>query len=150
MPSYNKTILAGNLTRNPEVKYTSKGTAIADFGLAINRTWKDESGQTKEEVTFVDITAYGRTAEVIGEHLKKGRPILVEGRLKLDQWEKDGRKYSKLKVICESFQFLDSNGTKRGESRPGEAGGTGADRKIDKEDVPKTGGAESNESDVPF
>src|SRR5512138_1837499 len=87
MASFNQVILVGNLTRDPELRYTPKGTAIAEFGLAINRTWKDESGETKEEVTFVDINAFGRQAEVIGQYLKKGRPVLVEGRLKLDTWE---------------------------------------------------------------
>src|SRR5256885_16698464 len=85
MANFNKVILAGNLTRDPELRYTPKGTAIAKLGLAINRTWKAETGETREEVTFVDVDAFGRTAEVIGQYLKKGRPILSEGRLKLDQ-----------------------------------------------------------------
>src|SRR5947199_2840046 len=110
MANYNRVILAGNLTRDPEVRYTPKGMAIAKFGLAINRTWKNESGETKEEVTFVDVDAFGRTAEVISQYLKKGRPILVEGRLKLDQWDdkQTGQKRSRLGVILENFQFLDS------------------------------------------
>src|SRR5678816_4951609 len=87
MASFNKVILAGNLTRDPELRYTPKGTAVAKIGLAMNRQWKDETGQQKEEVTFVDVDAFGRQAEVISQYLKKGRPILVEGRLKLDQWD---------------------------------------------------------------
>ena len=87
MANFNKVILAGNLTRDPELRYTPKGTAIARIGMAINRTWKSETGETKEEVTFVDVEAWGRQAEVISQYLKKGRPLLVEGRLKLDQWE---------------------------------------------------------------
>src|SRR5215212_4999237 len=112
MPSFNKVILAGNLTRDPELRYTPKGTAVAKIGLAINRTWKDDSGQQKEEVTFVDVDAFGRQAEVISQYLKKGRPILVEGRLKLDQWDdkQTNQKRSRLGVILESFQFLDSGG----------------------------------------
>ena len=112
MANFNKVILAGNLTRDPEVRYTPKGTAIAKFGLAINRTWKSETGETKEEVTFVDIDAFGRSAEVVGQYLKKGRPVLVEGRLKLDTWEDKNthQKVSKLKVMMESFSFLDSRG----------------------------------------
>ena len=112
MASFNKVILAGNLTRDPELRYTPKGTAVAKFGLAVNRRWTDEAGQTKEEVTFVDIDAFGRQAEVIGQYLKKGRPVLVEGRLKLDQWEDKNthQKQSKLKVVLESFSFLDSKG----------------------------------------
>jgi single-strand DNA-binding protein len=110
MASFNKVILAGNLTRDPELRYTPKGTAIGEIGIAVNRTWKSETGEMKEEVTFVDVTAYGRTAEVIAQYLRKGRPILIEGRLKLDSWEdkQTNQKKSKLRVVCENFQFLDS------------------------------------------
>jgi single-strand DNA-binding protein len=110
MANFNKVIIAGNLTRDPELRYTPKGTAIARIGMAINREWKNESGEKQSEVTFVDIDAFGRQAEVIGQYLKKGRPLLVEGRLKLDQWEdkNSGQKMSKLKVVLESFSFLDS------------------------------------------
>src|SRR5438105_7274360 len=111
MANFNKVILAGNLTRDPELRYTPKGTAVAKIGMAINRTWKSESGETKEEVTFVDVEAWGRQAEVIGQYMKKGRPFLVEGRLKLDQWEDKNthQKVSKLKVVLETFSFIDSN-----------------------------------------
>jgi single-strand DNA-binding protein len=116
MASFNKVILAGNLTRDPELRYTPKGTAVARIGLAMNRTWKTETGETKEEVTFVDVEAFGRQAEVIAQYMKKGRPFLVEGRLKLDQWEDKNthQKQSKLKVILESFSFVDSRGTADG------------------------------------
>jgi single-strand DNA-binding protein len=116
MANFNKVILAGNLTRDPELRYTPKGMAIAKIGLAINRTWKNEAGETKEDTTFVDVDAFGRQAEVIGQYLKKGRPILIEGRLKLDQWDdkQTGQKRSKLGVVLESFQFLDSGN--RGDS----------------------------------
>ena len=87
MANFNKVILAGNLTRDPELRYTPKGTAIAKFGLAINRTWKTETGEAKEEVTFVDVDSFGRQAEVIAQYMKKGRPLLVGGRLRLDQWD---------------------------------------------------------------
>jgi single-strand DNA-binding protein len=112
MPNYNKVILMGNLTRDPEVKYTSGGTAIAKIGMAINRTWTNKEGQKQEETTFVDVDAFGRQAEVIGQYLKKGRPVMVEGRLKLDQWDdkQTGQKRSKLGVTLEGFQFLDSGG----------------------------------------
>ena len=111
MANFNKVILAGNLTRDPEMRYTPKGTAVARIGLAVNRTWKSETGETKEEVTFVDVEAFGRQAEVIAQYMKKGRPFLVEGRLKLDQWEDKNthQKQSKLKVVLESFSFIDSN-----------------------------------------
>lgn len=110
MANFNKVILAGNLTRDPELRYTPKGTAIAKIGLAINRKWTNEAGETKEEVTFVDVDAFGKQAETIGQYLRKGRPLLVEGRLKLDQWDdkQTGQKKSRLGVILESFQFLDS------------------------------------------
>src|SRR5207244_2328181 len=112
MASFNKVILAGNLTRDPELRYTPKGTAIARIGMAINRTWKTETGETKEEVTFVDVDAFGRQAEVIAQYMKKGRPLLVEGRLKLDQWEDKNthQKQSKLKVVLDGFSFIDSRG----------------------------------------
>jgi len=110
MANFNKVILAGNLTRDPELRYTPKGTAVAKIGLAINRTWKSETGETKEEVTFVDADAFGRTAEVIAQYLKKGRPILLEGRLRYETWEdkQTNAKRSKLGVVLETFQFLDS------------------------------------------
>ena len=112
MPNYNKVILMGNLTRDPDVKYTSGGTAIAKLGMAINRTWTNKEGQKQEETTFVDVDAFGRQAEVIGQYLKKGRPVMIEGRLKLDQWDdkQTGQKRSKLGVTLEGFQFLDSGG----------------------------------------
>jgi single-strand DNA-binding protein len=116
MANFNKVILAGNLTRDPEMRYTPKGTAVVKIGLAVNRTWKTETGETKEEVTFVDVDAFGRTAEVISQYLKKGRPILMEGRLRYETWDdkQTNQKRSKLGVVMENFQFLDSGN--RGES----------------------------------
>lgn len=117
MANFNKVILAGNLTRDPELRYTPKGTAIAKIGIAINRNWTSETGEKREEVTFVDVDAFGKTAELIGQYFKKGRPILMEGRLKYDTWDdkQTNQKRSKLGVVMESFQFLDS--------RSGEGGG---------------------------
>jgi single-strand DNA-binding protein len=105
MANFNKVILAGNLTRDPELRYTPKGSAVAKFTLAINRTWKSESGESKEEVSFVDIEAWGRQAEVIAQYMRKGRPLLVDGRLKQDTWEDKNthQKQSKLKVVLEGF-----------------------------------------------
>ena len=122
MANFNKVILAGNLTRDPELRYTPKGMAIAKIGLAVNRTWKSETGEQKEEVTFVDVDAFGRQAEVIAQYMKKGRPFLVEGRLKLDQWEDKNthQKQSKLKVVLEGFSFIDTRGAEGG-SAPSEA-----------------------------
>jgi len=108
MASFNKVILVGNLTRDPELRYTPKGTAVAKFCIAVNRVWADDAGQKKEEVTFVDVDSFGRTAENIGQYMRKGSAILVEGRLKLDQWEdkQTGQKKSRLGVVAESVQFL--------------------------------------------
>ena len=111
MASFNKVVLVGNLTRDPEVRYTTGGTAVTDVGLAVNRVWTDRgSKERKEETTFIDVTLWGRTAEIAGEYLSKGRPCLIEGRLQLDQWDDktSGQKRSKLKVIGEQLQLLGS------------------------------------------
>src|ERR1700722_8355232 len=110
MASFNKVILVGNLTRDPELRYTPKGMAIAKIGLAVNRNWTSESGEKKEEVTFVDVDIFGRTAENVAQYMKKGRPILIEVRLRLDQWDdkQTGQKRSKLGVVAETVQFLGS------------------------------------------
>ena len=120
MANFNKVILAGNLTRDPELRYTPNGKAIAKFAMAINRNWTTETGEKKEEVTFVDIDAFGRQAEVISQYLKKGRPVLIEGRLKLDQWDdkQTGQKRSRLGVVLESFSFLDSGNRADGGGSP--------------------------------
>lgn len=110
MASFNRVILLGNLTRDPEVKYTQTGTPVCTVGLAVNHRWTDKSGEKREEVTFVDVDLWGRTAEIAGEYLGKGRPVLIEGRLKLEQWvdRNDGTKRSRLKVVGESMQLLGS------------------------------------------
>jgi single-strand DNA-binding protein len=151
MASFNKVILAGNLTRDPELRYTPKGTAVARLGIACNRKWKSETGEMKEEVTFVDVDAFGKTAETIGQYLKKGRPILIEGRLRYDTWEdkQSGQKKSKLSVVLENFQFLDSGGG-RGEGaaeapRPRPASGSAPAAA-----EPADGDAPPEHDDVPF
>ena len=108
MASFNKVILVGNLTRDPELRYTPKGTAVAKLGLAVNRQWKTDTGEAREEVTFIDVDAFGRSAEVIGQYCKKGKPLMIEGRLKYDTWEdkQTNQKRSKLSVVLETFQFL--------------------------------------------
>ncbi len=119
MASFNKVILMGNLTRDPELKDTQGNVAVCSFGLAVNRKWRDQSGQPREETTFVDLTAFGRQAETINQYMAKGRPLLIEGRLKFDQWTgQDGARRSKLSVIVERAQFLGS-----GQQRDGEQGG---------------------------
>jgi single-strand DNA-binding protein len=117
--SFNKVILLGNLTRDPQVRYTPSGTAVTDIGLAVNRVWTDRQTNTRnEETTFVDVTLWGRQAEVAGEYLSKGRAVLIEGRLHLDQWEdrESGQKRSKLKVVCEQMTMVGgkSDGPSRG------------------------------------
>ena len=110
MAQLNKVMLIGNLTRDPEVRYTPKGSAVADIGLATNRTWKTETGEEKEEVCYVNVVVWGKQAEAAGKYLKKGRPVFVEGRLQFESWEKNGEKRSTLKVHCERIQFLGSPG----------------------------------------
>ena len=118
MASYNKVILMGNLTRDPELKQTPSNQSVAQIGLAVNRKFKGRDGDMKEETTFVDCEAWGRTAETMSKYLAKGRPVFVEGRLKLDQWQdKDGNNRSKLKVVIDTFQFVDSRGGQSGQSQ---------------------------------
>lgn len=108
MANLNKVFLMGNLTRDPQLRFIDSGTPVAEFGMAINRNWKDQSGSAKEEVCFVDVTIWGRRAEVVNEYFRKGKPIFVEGRLKYDTWEArdGGGKRSKLRVVADNFQFL--------------------------------------------
>src|SRR3954463_4777476 len=117
MASFNRVVLVGNLTRDPELRYIPSGTAVSDIGLAVNDRVK-RGDQWVDEVTFVDITLWGRTAEIANEYLSKGAPVLIEGRLKQDRWEKDGQKHSKLKVTCDRMQMLGG--------RDGAGGGGGA------------------------
>lgn len=107
--SFNKVFLMGNLTRDVEMRHTPQNTAIAKIGLAVNRRFKTQDGQQRDETTFIECDAFGRTAEVMSQYLKKGRPVFIEGRLRLDQWQdQQGNKRSMLKVVIESFQFVDS------------------------------------------
>jgi single-strand DNA-binding protein len=152
MASFNRVILAGNLTRDPELRYTPKGMAIAKIGLAINRTWKNEAGETKEEVTFVDVDSFGRQAEVIAQYFRKGKPILLEGRLRLDQWDdkQTGQKRSKLGVVLEGFSFVDSRGDGAGDN--GSQSARPPAPKTAAPGSPETEGAAppTEEDDVPF
>jgi len=128
MANYNKVMLMGNLTRDPQLSYTPNQTAVVDFGLAVNRTWKGQDGNQHEETCFVDCTSFGRQAETINKFLSKGRPVFIEGRLTYSSWTaQDGTKRSRLKVTVENFQFLpraggDSNRGQQsrdaGESQP--------------------------------
>ncbi|MEX0654106.1 MAG: single-stranded DNA-binding protein [Phycisphaeraceae bacterium] len=124
MPNLNKVMLMGNLTRDPEMRFLPSNMPVVNIGLAVNRRWRNKEGEPQEETTFVDCEAFGRTAEVINQYLKKGRPLYVEGRLKLDQWQdKEGNNRSKMKVVVESFEFIDSRGDGGGGGGGGDQGG---------------------------
>lgn len=146
MASYNRVILIGNLTRDPELRYTPKGTAVAKIGLAVNRVFRTETGDSREETTFVDIDAFGRQAELIGQYLKKGSPLFMEGRLRLDQWEdkQTGQKRSRLGVVLESFQFL---GSSKGS---GAGGGPPSAAPVSAAPAVEPGDSGPNDDDVPF
>jgi single-strand DNA-binding protein len=128
MANVNKVILIGNLTRDPQLKYLPSQTAVVEFGLATNRKFKAANGEDREEVCFVDCSAFGKTAEVINQYCQKGRPLFIEGRLKFDSWEdkQGGGKRSKLSVVVENFQFL--GGREGGGGAPGQDSGGGEDQ----------------------
>jgi len=144
--NFNKVYIMGNLTRDPELRYTPKGAATAKLSMAVNRKWRTDAGEDREEVTFVDIDAWGKQAETIAQHCKKGRPLFVEGRLKLDQWDDKttGQKRSALKVVLEGFQFIGG--------RPAETDGQGAAPRQATRQAPKQAAqvADDAETDVPF
>ncbi len=120
MANLNKVFLMGNLTRDPQLSYTPSQTPVCELGLAVNRRWTAQDGQQKEEVTYVDCTSYGKQAETLSKYMKKGRPLFVEGRLKLDQWEaQDGSKRSKMRVVIEGFQFLGGPDSRSGDAAEG-------------------------------
>lgn len=150
MASYNKVLLMGNLTRDPELRYTASNQPVAQIGLAVNRVYTTSAGEKREEVTFVDCDAWGRTAEIMSQYLSKGRPVFIEGRLRLDTWQdQQGQNRSKIKVVIESFQFVDSKGgdgggggdgpPSRGSSAPRAArsgGASGPHQPIEDDDIP--------------
>jgi single-strand DNA-binding protein len=151
MASFNKVILLGNLTRDPQVKYTPSGTAVAEIGLAVNRYWFDkQTNSRREETTFVDVTLWSRDAEVAGEYLAKGRPVLIEGRLQLDSWDDKttGQKRSKLRVVGERMQLLGSRGEGGGSGGGGGGGRSAAPHASESYDGPPVGGGDY-ESDIP-
>jgi single-strand DNA-binding protein len=147
MASFNRVIVVGNLTRDPELRYLPSGMAVSDIGLAVNDRFK-RNDQWVEEPVFLDITLWGRTAEVANEYLSKGSSVLIEGRLKLDRWEKDGQKHSKLKVVGEKMQMLGSREGARGGRRGGE-GGVDQSQYDDAEQYMPAGGPPPND-DIPF
>ena len=147
MANFNKVLLVGNLTRDPELKHTPSNQAVAQIGLAVNRQYNTKDGEKREETTFVDCEAWGRTAEVMSQYLSKGRPVLVEGRLKLDQWQdKDGNNRSKLKVVIENFQFLGG----RGEGGQSNNADSGSKRSAAFDSVGGGGGGRPSDDPIPF
>ena len=149
MASLNKVFLMGNLTRDPEVRHTPKGTAVGDLAMAINLTYRAQDGTEKEEVCYVDVVVWGRQAETCRDYLSKGAPIFVEGRLQLDQWEgPEGEKKSRLRVRADRVQFL-SRGGAGGRSPRGE-GGAARERGSESSAPSKAPAADPADDDVPF
>ena len=143
MANLNKVLLLGNVTRDPEVRYTPKGSAVCDLGIAVNRAYTTDSGEKREEVTFVDVTLWGRTAEVASEYLKKGRPVFIEGRLQMDTWDdkQTGQKRTRLRVVAENMQLLGG--------RPQGGGDTGESRQTSAP-LKKPAASEPDEDEIPF
>jgi len=144
MANLNKVLLLGNVTRDPEVRYTPKGSAVCDLGVAVNRAYTTDSGEKREEVTFVDVTLWGRTAEVASEYLKKGRPVFIEGRLQMDTWDdkQTGQKRTRLRVVAENMQLL-------GGRPSGGADITGESRQASPPPK-KSAASEPDEDEIPF
>jgi single-strand DNA-binding protein len=147
MASFNRVILVGNLTRDPELRYIPSGTAVSDIGLAVNDRVK-RGDQWVDDVCFVDVTMWGRTAEIANEYLSKGSPILVEGRLKLHTWEKDGQKHSKLRVTCDRMQMLGSKSDRGGGG--GRGGNAGSEPQYDDSEQYMPAGGPPPSDDIPF
>lgn len=146
MASYNRVILAGNLTRDPQLSYTPSNTAVCEFGLAINRRWRDRDGNQKDEVCFVEVTSYGRQAETINQYMKKGSGILIEGRLRFRQWtSKEGQSRNRLDVVVENFTFLGGGGGAGG--RPADRPAAGA---VEEGPPPDDFGPPVEDPNIPF
>jgi single-strand DNA-binding protein len=153
MANLNRVLLIGNLTRDPEIRYTPKGTAVAEIGIAVNRVFSGEDGEKREEVTFVDVTLWSRLAEIAEQYLKKGRSVFIEGRLQLDSWDdkQTGQKRSRLRVVGENLQMLGS----RGEGEPSGTGGAPAPRRsapapAPRPNPPRDPDLDTEPDDIPF
>ena len=145
MASFNKVILLGNLTRDPEIRYTPKGSAVCDLGIAVNRSYTTDSGERREEVTYVDVVLWARLAEIAGEYLKKGRPVFIEGRLQMDSWDdkQTGQKRTKLRVVGETMQLLGG--------RPGGAAAeSGGENRQTSAPPKQSAPAAPDEDEIPF
>ena len=143
MASYNRIIFMGNLTRDPQLSYLPSQTPVVEFGLASNRKWRAKDGADREDVCFIDCRAYGRIAETISKYCKKGNPLLVEGRLQLDQWEKDGQKRSRHRIFVENFTFVDSRASGGGD-------GNAADSSAASSATSNYEGTPPTDDDIPF
>ncbi|MBI1375458.1 MAG: single-stranded DNA-binding protein [Phycisphaera sp.] len=163
MANFNKILLMGNLTRDPQLSHLPSNTPVVEIGLAVNRRFRRQDGEQGEETLFVDCRAYGRTAELINQYCRKGRPLFIEGRLQLDQWnDKDGNKRSKHRVFIENFQFVDSGdgsgddsgggGGRGGRGNYGGGGGGGgySDAPQGRSAPPSDPGPEMGDDDIPF
>ena len=154
MSSFNQVILLGNVTRDPEIRYTPKGTAVTELGMAMNRVYSGENGEKREEVTFVDVTLWGRTAEIAAEYAKKGRPVMIEGRLQLDSWDdkQSGQKRSKLKVVGESLHLIGGRpgGGGGGESEQADRPARASAGKTSAPPPAKSASAEPDDDEIPF
>jgi len=147
--SFNKVMLMGNLIRDPELRHTPGNTAVAKIGIAVNRKYRTQDGENHEEVSFIDCEAWGRTAEIMTQYLSKGRPVFIEGRLKLDQWtDKENNKRSKLKVVIENFQFVDSRQDVGSQS--GGQGGSGQSTEYQHQTSSTQSHEPIPEDDIPF
>lgn len=155
---FNKVILMGNLTRDPETRNTPNGQSVTNFGLAVNRTWRDQNGNTQENVSFIDCVAWGKTGEIIAQYVQKGRPILVSGRLDQRSWDQDGQKRSKVEVVVEDFNFVggaggdggNGGGQSGGYSAPASNGGSSAPAKKQDDQAADIGDEPINLDDIPF
>src|SRR6202795_1054773 len=152
MANLNKVLLLGNVTRDPEVRYTPKGSAVCDLGVAVIRAYTTESDEKREEGTFLYVTLWGRTAEIAGEYLKKGRPVFIEGRLQLDTWDdkQSGQKRSKLKVVGEGLQLIGSRPGGGGGGGGGDEEGSSPPRESNSPPSPKAAPSEPDDDEIPF
>ena len=152
MANLNRVLLIGNLTRDPEIRYTPKGTAVADVGLAVNRVLNTEEGERREEVTYVDVVLWARLAEIADQYLKKGRPVFIEGRLQLDSWDdkQTGQKRSRLRVVGENMQLLGSRSDSEAAASPAAPRRQSSSAPAPRPQPPKDPDLDAEPDDIPF
>lgn len=147
---FNKVVLMGNLTRDPETRTTPSGQSVTNFSLAVNRTWRGQDGSQQESVSYIDCVAWGKPGEIIAQYLQKGRAVLISGRLEQRSWEQDGQKRSKVEVIVEDFNFVDSGNAGAGGSAPRAAASSSTSKKQDDVVIEDVGDEPINLDDIPF